>query len=118
MSSYSNLEGVINKIQAQQKGNEDKPAFMVGLQLIDIAKAEPASAEILDNDLNLKEMSIVEAAKELQKYADKNKGGQKCFCITPIVAEGILRDFYKLPKAEEAAQSTEKSDRLDLSSFL
>ena len=42
MSSYSNLEGVINKIQAQQKGNEDKPAFMVGLQLIDIAKAEPA----------------------------------------------------------------------------
>lgn len=107
-------------IAQQQKGHETKPRFMIGEQLKEIAAREPRCAEILEKDLTVKEMSLEAAERKLQEYADKNHGSAKAFCITPIVAEGILRDFYGLPKRDEAEPEPEtpKEGYIDLSSFL
>ena len=107
-------------IAQQQKGHETKPRFMIGEQLKEIAAREPRCAEILEKDLTVKEMSLEAAERKLQEYADKNHKGAKTFCITPIVAEGILREFYGLPKRDETEAEPEppKESFIDLSSYL
>lgn len=116
----TNLEMLI---AAQQKGHENEPRFMIGEQLKEIAEREPKSAELLEQDLQVKEMSLEAAEKKLKEYADKNRKGN-CFCITPLVAEGILREFYGLPKRDEAAEEerTEakpaKNGFIDLSNYM
>lgn len=105
-------------IEKQQKGHENEPRFMIGEQLKEIADREPLSEKLLERDLEIPEMSLEAAEKHFQEYADKNHKGAKTFCITPIVAERILRDFYGLPQKEESVSSgSESSAFVDLSSF-
>lgn len=109
-------------IAGQQKGHEKEPVFMIGMQLLDIAEREPASAELLEKDLQTNGMKLTDAAAELKKYADTHHGSAKCFCITPDVAEDILRKFYGLPekteKTEERAPKEESKGFIDLGDFL
>lgn len=109
-------------IAEQQKGHENAPRFMIGEQLKEIAEREPLSAELLERDLEIKEMSLEAAEKHFQEYADKNHGEAKDFCITPKVAEKLLREFYGLPIPEENAPEKKEADGsagyIDLSSFL
>lgn len=107
-------------IAQQQKGHEAQPRFMIGEQLKEIAAREPLCAEILEKDLTVKEMSLEAAERRFQKYSDKNHKSAKTFCITPIVAERILRDFYGLPQytKEESVSSNPDSAFIELSSFL
>lgn len=107
-------------IAQQQKGHETKPRFMIGEQLKEIAAREPKSAEILEKDLTLKEMSLEAAERTLQEYADKNHGNAKAFCISPITAEKILRKFYGLPERDKTENQPETATEgyIDLSSFL
>ena len=109
-------------IAEQQKGHETEPRFMIGEQLKEIAEREPLSAELLERDLEIEEMSLEAAEKHFQKYADKNHGKAKAFCITPKVAERLLREFYGLPIPEENAPEKKEADSsagyIDLSSFL
>ncbi len=109
-------------IAEQQKGHENEPRFMVGEQLKEIAEREPLSAELLERDLEIEEMNLEAAEKHFQKYADKNHGKAKAFCITPKVAERLLREFYGLPIPEENAPEKKEADSsagyIDLSSFL
>ncbi len=97
------FEKLENIIREQQKGKEALPEFTVGEQLLDMARRSPLTAELLEQDLVVPEMSLGAAAKQLQKYSDDNHKTAKCFCITPNVAEKILRGFYHLPE-EDAAQ--------------
>ena len=109
-------------IELQQKGHEDKPRFMIGEQLKEIAEREPLSAELLERDIEIKEMNLEAAEKHFQEYSDKNHGKAKTFCITPKVAERLLREFYGLPIPEENAHDKKEADSsagyIDLSSFL
>ena len=109
-------------IEAQQKGHENKPRFMIGEQLKEIAEREPLSAELLERDLQIEEMNLAAAEKRFQEYADKNHGKERTFCITPKVAERLLREFYGLPIPEENAPEKKEADSsagyIDLSSFL
>ena len=109
-------------IAEQQKGHENEPRFMIGEQLKEIAEREPLSAELLERDLEIKEMNLEAAEKHFQEYADKNHGKAKAFCITPKVAERLLREFYGLPIPEENAPEKKEADSsagyIDLSSFL
>ena len=109
-------------IAEQQKGHENKPRFMIGEQLKEIAEREPLSAELLERDLEISEMSLEAAEKHFQEYADRNHGKAKAFCITPKVAERLLREFYGLPIPEENAPEKKEADSsagyIDLSSFL
>lgn len=107
-------------IAQQQKGHEDKPRYMIGEQLKEIAARDPRCAELLERDLAIAEMSLEAAEKKLKEYADKNRKGASVFCITPIVAEKILREFYGLPQQQTAEdpQPVAEADYIDLSSFL
>lgn len=109
-------------IAEQQKGHETEPRFMIGEQLKEIAEREPLSAELLERDLEIEEMNLEAAEKHFQEYADGNHGKAKAFCITPKVAERLLREFYGLPIPEENAPEKKEADSsagyIDLSSFL
>ena len=109
-------------IAEQQRGHEDEPRFMIGEQLKEIAERETRSAEILEQDLEIKEMSLEGAEKHFQAYSDKQSGKKGTFCITPKVAERLLREFYGLPIPEENALEKKEAgssvEYIDLSSFL
>lgn len=117
------MEALIKMIEEQQKGHENTDVFMVGEQLKDIAESDPVCAEILEKDLAVEAMGLVAAAAKLKEYADQNRGKQRCFCISPKVADKILREFYGLPDMD--ARTGTKTDEqpasdtlLDLDSFL
>ena len=109
---------VFEKIEAQQaKLKETEPAWMVGEQLKDICHSDLHCADIVAEDLESEAMSLEKAAAALKKYSDDNHGKARCFCITPKVADQILRKFYGLPEASaEPAPTT--SDTFDLSAFM
>ena len=112
---------VFDKITALQKGKENTAPWMVGEQLKDICRREPACAKIVEEDLENKEMSLEECAKAIQKHADelhkKTKG--KCICVPPNVAEGIIRKFYGLPEAGETEPAPKaESSLLNLDDLL
>ena len=107
---------VFEKIEAQQKGKENTPAWMVGEQLKDICRSDPHCAEIVEQDLENASMSIVEAEKKIKAYADKQKRTGNCVCVPPNVAEKIIREFYCLPAAESRPEPAAPQLRLlDLS---
>lgn len=94
------IEQAIQAIEEQQKQvKERSAAWMVGEQLKDICRRERSSAEILLQDLAVKEMSIAEAEKKIKAFADKHKTGNFA-CVTPAEAENILREFYGLGAAD------------------
>ncbi len=110
----------IEKQQAKEKGRT--AAWMVGEQLKDIARREPESAELLDKDLDIPEMSIQQAEKKIKAYADAHKTGSFA-CVTPAEAERILREFYALAARTEQSPaptgSTEGDGKIiDLGAFL
>ena len=109
---------VFEKIEAQQaKLKESDPAWMVGEQLKDICGSDPHCADIVAEDLESEAMSLEKAAAALKKYSDDNHGKARCFCITPKVAEKVLRKFYGLPESvvERAPAPT---GAFDLSAFM
>ena len=116
------MSKLFDLIAEQQKGHETEPSFMIGEQLKEIAEREPLSAELLERDLEIEEMNLEAAEKHFQEYADRNHGKAKAFCITPKVAERLLREFYGLPIPEENAPEKKEADSsagyIDLSSFL
>lgn len=94
----------IDKLREQQsKVKERGPQWMVAEQLMDICRAEPACAELLDQDLDVEAMSITEAEKKIKAYADAHKTGSFA-CVTPAEADRILREFYGLPRRGENGQ--------------
>ena len=117
----------IEKIEAQQKGKEGTPAWMVGQQLKEICRREPQCGELVEKDLDAINLDAV--AAKLKAYADEQhkKGKGNCVCITPDVAEGIIRKAYGLPDAaqepipEPAREEKPKQEAgvfLDLADFL
>ena len=113
-------------IEEQQKAvKEESAVWMVGEQLKDICRREPEAAEIICQDLSVKEMSLTAAEKQIKAWADKHKVGNFA-CVTPMRAERILREFYKLPEMaapavalDETKPEPKKPGRvLDLSDFL
>lgn len=115
---------VYEKIAAQQKGHENTDIWMVGQQLKDILRGDPALEEIVDKDLDVKEMSLADAAKKIKEWAEeqhrKTKGS--CVCVPLVAAEGIIREFYGLPAcgaSEPAAPVVAEDDALpDFADFL
>ena len=122
MKEYGRLGDLIVKIETMQKGKEGLPEYNIGEQLKDIARAEPASAELIDQDLDKEGMALADVAKAFQKYADEEnkKSKSKCVCITPLVAEGLIRKFYGLPDrgAVPAVEKSKEENLLDLSDFI
>ena len=112
------LKKLCEIIEEQRKGHEDEPIFMIGEQLKEIAERESACAEILERDLLVDGMGLEGAAKALKKYADKHSNKRGCFCISPKVAEKILREFDGLPEPSKKLEQTAAPGYIDLSAFL
>lgn len=111
------------KIEKQRNGKENTAVWMVGEQLLDIAAREPKSLELLKKDLDVKEMSLEKAEAQIKSWADKQKRVGNCVCVPPNVAEGILREFYGLSKADEQIANGYESESsedgyIDIGSFL
>ena len=113
----------MKKIEAQQKGKENTPAWMVGEQLKDICRREPACAEIVAEDLENEEMTLEVCEWKIKAWADSHRGKGNCVCVPPQMAEGIIRKFYGLPEAGTgapepvAAPPAPKKSALDFDSF-
>lgn len=107
-------------IENQQKGHETETVYMIGEQIKEIAHREPANIELLEHDLATDGMKLTDLADHFQKYADKNRGSQKSFCITPKVAEKLIREFFGLPdeSANIPKETTSNETFIDLSAFL
>lgn len=102
----------IEKITAAQAGLENTDAWMVGEQLKDICR-DAACAQLVAEDLDNPDMGLKACAAKIKEWADEQHKTTKagCICVTPNVAEGIIRKFYGLPEAaaEEAiSQAPEK----------
>ena len=97
----------IAEIEKQQKGVEKYSCpYVVGEQLKEICVREPNSAELLANDLQVKEMDLYHAERKIYEYGKSlMKGKTGGVAISPVWAEKVLRDFYKLPDREVAEQS-------------
>lgn len=114
------------KIRAQQ-GEEGTDVWMIGEQLLEIAEREPASAALIEKDLEVAAMSLPEAAKAMKAFADEKHSKIKgnCICVTPKKADGVLRKFYGLPEAggspepapAEETASPADSGTIDLADF-
>ena len=92
---------VYEMIEAQQKGKENTAPWMVGEQLKDICRADPACEQIVAEDLQNEVMSLVACEKQIKAWADKQKRVGNCVCVPPNVAEKIIREFYGLPDANK-----------------
>lgn len=112
----------IEKITAQQKGKENTAVWMVGEQLKDILSREPEYEELIDRDLDIKEMSLECAERKIRDWSDKQKRNGNCVCVPPNVAEDIIREFYGIPKAtakpERVPEKKPSSNIIDLADFM
>ena len=100
----SMLEKALLAITAQQP-KERTAVWMVGEQLKDMLQAEPHLAEIVEQDLGVKEMSLANCEKKIKAFADKHKTGNFA-CVVPAEAERIIREFYGLPARGEERIAT------------
>lgn len=92
------------------------PAEMVGCQLAEILKAQPAAAGIVLTDLEGQGMGLADCEKKIKAWADDHKNGQSSVCVPPEEAEKIIRKFYGIEKAAEPAPV--RRGALNLADFL
>ena len=104
------LSTAMEKITAQQP-KERTSVWMVGEQLKDILRGEPHLAELVEQDLDVKEMSLAACEKKIKAFADGNKTG-KFSCVIPSEAERIIRAFYGLPEHGGTAEPEPAGDNL------
>lgn len=71
----------------------------VAALLLQMAKENNTWAELLAQDLDVKEMNLTALAKELTAYARKHKVGGGFF-MDDACARKIIMDFYKLPEVD------------------
>ena len=105
------INTVIKQIEGQQAGKENTAPYYVGEQLKDIIRNNPQAAEIVGQDLKVKEMSIVECEKKIKKYADEHRKNNFA-CVTPQQAEKIICEFYGISATAPAAEQSKTADKI------
>lgn len=117
------MTGVYELIKQQQKQlAQSEPAWLIGRQLKDMARREPETEAALWEDLTAGALTLKGAAQAMQAEADRIRKEQKgaCVCITPTAAEKVLRKYFGLPEASEAATcpTGERNGLLDIADLL
>lgn len=87
----SKLSNAITKIEKQQP-KERTAVWMVGEQLKDILRHEPHLAELVNQDLDQKALSLANCEKQIKAYADKHKTGNFA-CVIPVRRSGLSGSF-------------------------
>ena len=104
---------VFEKIRAQQP-EQRTPVWMVGEQLADIIRHDPAAQEIVSRDLDAAGMGLADCEKRIRAFADAHKTGNFA-CVIPSEAEKIIREFYGI--AELGAAASEEGVLLSLEDY-
>ncbi len=100
------MDKAIAAIEEQQAKVKARSApWMVGEQLKDMVRREPGIGELIAQDLTAGGMSLEKAEVRIKAFADKHQTGNFA-CVTPAEAEGVLREYFGLPKAEEERIAT------------
>lgn len=99
---------VFDKIEAQRKGKEGTDIWMVGMQLMDIIRAEGCE-ELVEADIDT--ITLQTVAGKIKAYADSHHGKERCFCVPPNVAEDIIRQAYGITKTERPKEKPEAKAR-------
>ena len=89
--------------ELQGKLQQGSAPWVVGEQLKEICEREPASAELLLDDLKGSGMGLADAEKKIKAYADKHKTRNFAY-VSPQKAEEILREFYGLGPSSGASR--------------
>ena len=118
----SMVDLALMKLEEQQAAvQEYSPQWMVAEQLKDICRREPASAELIYQDLGKRSMGIKDAEKQIKALADqrhKSLGGSAA-CVSPAEAEQALRTFYGLPDPHlESQPPAPRAVSINLADFL
>lgn len=103
------INEAVLQIEKQQKGKENTAVFMVGEQLKDIIADDERLAELVLQDLQNPDMSLVKCEAKIHARADElhKKNGGNCACVNPKDAENIIREFYGLHKTTASAADNE-----------
>lgn len=101
------LENAIRLIESQQ-GSEDKSPhrWMLGEQIKDICRRDPAAAELVAQDLENPELSLAKLEQKFDEFAKKGEqrnGSQGSAIILPKQGERLIREFFGIP--EPASQA-------------
>lgn len=100
------LEKALKLIIEQQGEDVETNLYGIGEQLKDICKENPQNAELVAKDLEVKEMSLESLGKSFDKYAKaRAKNGQSC--ISLLVADRLIREFYSLGQRQETSAPIE-----------
>lgn len=115
-------EAAIAAIEEQQKKlPEFSTAWVCAEQIKDICRNEPDSAELILKDLEVPEMSVVNAEQKIKKFADKHKTGNSA-AVSPMQADEIIREFYGLPKISKEQNAKDSNANrggvIDITDFL
>lgn len=85
----------IEAITAQMQENKDNPLIQkIGESLITLCENEH-TAEIISQDLSVKEMSLKHCYDKFHNYASTHKSGN-CFVGGEDLTEQLIREFYGL----------------------
>lgn len=104
----------LRELIREQQGDEGSVTFALGEQIIAICEGDSFAAGIVAEDIGSKGKGLKDLEKELKNYADKHHGKENTFCITPAVAEGIIRKFYGIERdKQEKKDSSQMIDLLD-----
>lgn len=91
--------------ELQGEFNPDSIPYMIGEQLKDICRNDPACGPILLEDLENPDMGLAAADKKLYDHGKTLAKGRGGVGISPRAAEKVLREFYGLPDAGEAPKA-------------
>lgn len=113
---------VYEKIDAQCEGVKNPMVHQVASHLKDILRSDPSLEEIVDKDLDVKNMSVVACEKALYDQGKKLAGNSRGYGFTMEAAEKIIREFYGLPLTGETTpeipSAVAEEDTLDFADFL
>ncbi len=111
------INEVIEKIEAQQAGNEGTTIFAVGEQLKEICKESEHNAQLVYEDMQGSGMTISDCEAKIRAFADKLHKAHpgKAIGVSPFEADKIIREFYGLGGK---AAVEEKAPEINIDDFL
>ena len=93
------MEQLNKQMEQYQKGSLE---YCIGTELTELCKGNEGAAEIVEQDLAQKGMTLSDCAKKFRDYArNHQKGG--FFEIDDALSEKLVCEFYGISKAEAGA---------------
>lgn len=97
------MEQLNKQMEQYQKGSLE---YCIGTELTELCKGNEGAAEIVEQDLAQKGMTLSDCAKKFRDYA-RNHQKQGFFCMDDTITEKLICEFYGITKAENNTPAQE-----------